>query len=300
MPKKLTQEEFIQKAKAIHGDKYDYSKTIYLGCYNKINIICKKHGIFKQIASEHISGSGCKLCRNENYKLKYSSNKEEFIKKAIKIHGEKYDYSLVNYTNAKNKIKIICKEHGTFKQLPHNHLQGRGCKQCSELILLKNNKTFIKNAMKVHGNKYDYSLVEYKGNKIKVKIICKEHGIFEQRPNGHLTHSYGCPKCNLSKGELKIERYLKEQNIDFISQYRFDDCKNKLPLPFDFYLTKYNICIEFDGQQHYDKKSKFYSKQLIKNDKIKTEYCLFNNINLIRIPYINIKSINEILNKELL
>ena len=121
-----------------------------------------------------------------------------------------------------------------------------------------------------------------------MKIICPIHGVFEQTPNSHLRGS-GCPICKTSKGELEIQRILYNKNIKYITQYTFDNCKNKRKLPFDFYLPDYNMCIEFDGKQHYETIKYWGGEEtLIKtknNDKIKTNYCKNNNIKLIRIKY---------------
>ena len=131
-------------------------------------------------------------------------NTDKFVEKAKIIHGDKYDYSLVDYKNAKTKIKIICPEHGVFELTPNGHLRGYNCKKCS--VSIQRNKLvfqiceFVEKAKAVHGDKYDYSLVDYKNSYTKVKIICPVHGIFEQQPNNHLSGK-GCPKC---KGKYKI------------------------------------------------------------------------------------------------
>jgi len=151
-------------------------------------------------------------------------------------------------------------------------------------------KIFIEKAVQVHNNKYDYSLVEYKNIKTKVKIICSIHGIFEQTPNNH-PRGNGCPKCNDSKGENNIIQVLKKYKIDYIFQKRFKDCKNKYPLPFDFYLPKYNLCIEYEGKQHFEE-IKYWGgikrfKYIKQNDEIKNNYCKTHNIPLFRIAYFN-------------
>ena len=120
---------------------------------------------------------------------------DKFIDKAAEIHGNKYDYSLTEYTKSTEKVKIICKEHGVFEQRANYHLDKCGCPMCGKTLKLTN-EIFINRASILHKKKYDYSLVEYKGDKTKIKIICKEHGIFEQRPSHHLNNS-GCPKCNI-------------------------------------------------------------------------------------------------------
>jgi hypothetical protein len=152
---------------------------------------------------------------------------------------------------------------------------------------------FIEQSKLVHDDRYDYSKVVYgSNNNDKVCIICKEHGEFWQTPRGHLNEKQGCPKCKLSKGELTLERYLQKNNVMYESQKRFLDCKDKLPLPFDFYLPEVNICIEYDGQQHYrtwnGKQTERYLLDFQKtrqHDEIKTNYCKENGIRLIRVSY---------------
>lgn len=133
---------------------------------------------------------------------------EEFIIRAKIKHNNKYGYSLVTYNNSKEKIKIKCEEHGIFEQIPNSHLNGKGCSKCSGLYQ-PTTEEFIKSAKLIHGDKYDYSLLVYKGNKIKSKIICKEHGIFEQTPNNHLKgqNCYYCIK--IYNNEIKLKMNLK-------------------------------------------------------------------------------------------
>jgi very-short-patch-repair endonuclease len=128
--------------------------------------------------------------------------------------------------------------------------------------------------------------VVYKGSNSKVIIICPKHGEFIQKATTHI-QKCGCPICRESKGEISIRKFLSEKNINFISQYKFDDCRNKLPLSFDFYLTDYNICIEFDGRQHFVVGLLFsrYIEDIQLRDKIKNKYCKKNNIKLIRIRF---------------
>ena len=190
--------DFIKKARNVHGDKYDYSKSLYLGSREKIEIICPLHGSFFQLATNHLSGKGCKECSKIQVIKNQSSNTEDFINKARNVHGDIYDYSLVDYENNHTQVEIICKEHGKFLQSPKDHLSGKGCSSCgkektkSRLMLSKDE--FIKRANEVHGNKYDYSLVNYKDTRTKVEIICKEHGSFFQSPNKHMQGN-GCPAC---------------------------------------------------------------------------------------------------------
>ena len=294
MGKKLTTEEFIKKAKSVHGDKYDYSKTIYTMAKNKLIIICSKHGAFEQIANSHIKQKyGCRKCGTINCISKQSLNESDIIEKAKLIHGNKYNYSLVNYKGIKTKIKIICKTHGEFLITPDNHIHRKGgCPICKYELVSKlqtsDVNTFIIKAKEKHFNKYDYSSVVYNGCKEKIKIICPSHGIFKQTPDKHVQGD-GCPKCNSSKGEIEIEQYLIKNRIDYKSQYKFKNCININPLPFDFYLPDYNMCIEFNGRQHYESISYFGGQKALeetqKRDKIKIEYCYNNNISLLIIKH---------------
>lgn len=239
------------------------------------------------------------------YNIKLTT--EEFIKRAKEVHGERYDYSLVDYKKSQTKIKIICHEHGIFEQRPNDHLSNKGCKQCGLKQKNKNKtlslKQFIEKAKLIHGNKYDYSKTVYVHSKQKVIITCNKHGDFKQRPTRHLCGD-GCPICNSSKGEIKIKFILDNYNINYNHQHKFIDCRNKKPLPFDFYLPEHNICIEFDGKQHFSNNYGWSSSKekrninflnLKRNDKIKDEYCELNNIRLIRIPYWNYNNIIEFL-----
>lgn len=277
---KLTTEEFIDKANKIHNNKYDYSLVDYEKCFIKIKIICPEHGAFEQRPQEHLTGRGCGKCDNKHMTT------EDFIEKAKNIHGNLYDYSLVNYKQSKEKIRINCRKHGFFFQTPSDHLRGIGCPKCANKNITT--EEFIEKSKIIHGNLYDYSSVEYKKSNKKVKIICPIHGIFEQTPALHQNGSV-CQQCNESKGEKEIKNYLLENNILFEKQKTFDKCRNIKPLPFDFYLFDYNLCIEFDGEQHFKIIEYFggYKNFLIRknNDKIKNKFCKINKINLLRIKY---------------
>jgi len=208
--KRLTTKEFIEKAKKVYGDKYNYSLVNYCGSNKKVKIICKTHGEFEQVPRSHLSGFGCSKCN--------IITNVKFIKNAKNIHDDKYDYSLVNYINNYTKIKIICKKHGIFEQSPNSHLSAKqGCPKCygnKKLTLIE----FIKKAKHIHNNKYDYSLVEYKNNRTKIKIICPKHGIFEQSPNCHFNR--GCDKCG---GTYKptTKEFIEKARIIHGSKYNY-------------------------------------------------------------------------------
>jgi hypothetical protein len=284
MKKKLTTEEFIKKAKEIHGDKYDYSKVEYVNNKTNVCIICPKHGEFWQIPHKHLLGHKCHKCCKTGIK----SNKTEFIEKAKKVHGDKYDYSKVEYVNNSTKVCIICPKHGEFWQTPASHLNGNGCFKCSYIYRGEKKKLtteeFIEKAKKVHGNKYDYSKVDYVNSHAKICIICPKHGEFWQTPNQHL-NGYGCTKCKQSKLEKEIEMLLINNKIEYIEQCG----KTVFPwlnnFKFDFYLPKYNIAIECQGKQHFEPVNAFGGKKeyeaICLRDKKKKQLCENNNIKLL-------------------
>jgi len=193
--KRKTTEQFIIDAKKVHGDKYNYKLVDYKNNNTKIKIICPIHGVFEQKPNNHLNGNNCPKCRNISISNKLKKTTQQFIEDAYCKHGDKYNYKLVNYKGSNKKIKIICPVHGIFKQTSSNHLQGSGCPKC---VIINNRKTieqFIIDARKVHGDKYNYSLVQYKNSNTKVQIICPVHGMFEKTPNHHLK-GQGCKKCN--------------------------------------------------------------------------------------------------------
>lgn len=212
---------------------------------------------------------------------------DDFILKAINIHGNKYDYSISNYINKRTKITIICPTHGKFDQEAGSHIGGSSCPVCMN-VHRPTTEEFINKAIAIHNDKYDYSLVKYSKTLDKVKIICKDHGVFEQRPADHLSKK-GCPICRESKGEREIRNILNSKQIKFTQQNRFVDCKHIKPLPFDFYLPEHNTCIEYHGRHHYEPVTAFGGKKefdLVQiRDEIKKKYCEDNNIRLIIINY---------------
>jgi hypothetical protein len=221
-----TKEQFIIDAKNIFGDKYDYSKVEYNGAHKKVIICCPEHGDFEMKPNCHLSNQGCYKCGRKEVSIKLSlskkgvltSNINTFIQKSILIHGDKYDYSKVEYKGFDKKVIIICKEHGEFLQSPKNHLHGNSCIHCGIILGADKNRKpleqFIKEATEIHGDKYDYSKVEtYNNNKVKVCIICKEHGEFLQTPNSHLS-GQGCAEC----GILKRADMCRRTTDDFIKE----------------------------------------------------------------------------------
>ena len=285
--KKTSLNDFINKCIIKHNNKYDYSLVEYKNSHSKVKIICPIHGTFEQSACEHLKGSGCPQCA-QTMKL----TTDIFITQSKLIHNDKYDYKLVEYIGIKYKVKIICPIHGEFEQRAEDHLKGHGCRNCSDIIrnnnITKDKEYFINKAKIKHGDKYDYSLVKYKNAHKKVKIICSKHCVFEQIAANHLTGN-GCPICNESNGEKQISLLLLKHNINYIKQKTFKKCEFKKLLKFDFYLSDYNVCIEYDGIQHFEALNHWGGKkalelQIIK-DNIKNDFCKNNNIKLYRIKY---------------
>ena len=193
---------FIARAKIVHSDKYNYDKAIYINSKTSVKIICPVHGKFSQAPSNHLQGKGCLKCANSAQSNRTRKSTVEFIAEANNVHGYIYDYSKVEYKRGKDKVEIICPEHGIFLQQASNHLSGNGCPDCGFKISAAGEKwtlnKFTSEAIKVHGDKFDYSSVDYKSALQKVIITCPVHGKFEQTPSTHLRAVYGCPKCSNS------------------------------------------------------------------------------------------------------
>jgi len=214
---RLNNKEFIQKAKLIHKNKYDYSNIKYLGAIKDVTVICRSHGAFSIRASRFLKGRGCNKCRLADQARK---NRDNFLKNAKLIHKDLYSYDKTIYVNAKQKITIICNIHGPFKQLPTNHLKGHGCNKCGDKRAadLKRGcyESFVSSALKVHGDFYDYSEAQYKSAHIKVKVICPLHGAFFQKPTNHIDGKKGCNICGTKRGSEKQKSNLK----NFINRAR--------------------------------------------------------------------------------
>ena len=305
--KDVKTKNFIWKSLHVHGDKYIYHKSVYMKSKEKLLIECRNgHEPFPQSPNDHLNGHGCKLCGIKTLSEKQKMTLKEFIEEANKVHGVgRYDYSKVNYINYSTEVIIICPNHDTpyeFPQTPRDHLQRKGCPICGRNVALEKHRLtlqeFIERAYKKYGiGRYDYSKVKYTTMNTLVCIICPNHDEpyeFWKTPHNHL-NGVGCPLCNESIGNNKIRMFLINNNIDFETEETFDDCEYIKQLRFDFYIQQYNLCIEFDGEQHFEKvnwNGKMTDEELEENlklnklrDQIKNDYCKNNNINLLRIKY---------------
>lgn len=286
MAKPLTTEQFIEKARKLHGDNYDYSKVKYINSRTKVCIICPIHGEFWIKPNNHLRGQGCMKCGYCLVSLKLKKTLAYFIEKSVQVHGDNYNYSEVTYQGMNEKVKIICPKHGEFWMRPHDHIRGQGCPQCAIEIIAskerKNNELFFIEARQIHGDKYDYSKVDYKNNKTKVCIICPEHGEFWQTPQMHINRKRGCPICNESKLERTVRLLLTEQGIDFVYQKKFSWLGL---LSLDFYLPKYNVAIECQGKQHFEPVEHFGGEKGFEissqRDKLKLELCKEHDVQII-------------------
>jgi protein-arginine kinase activator protein McsA len=209
MSKRKTTEEVIADFRKVHGDRYDYSKVDYVNNKTKVLIICQEHGEFKQMPSMHKRGTGCPECGFAAKILKKTLTTQQVIEDFRKVHGDRYDYSKVNYVNSKMKVLIICQEHGEFWQRPTDHKKGNGCPECGTKRETLTTEEVIADFHEVHGDRYDYSKVDYVNSHTKVSISCPEHGEFSQTPNNH-KQGHGCPRCGGCGRILTIQELIQD------------------------------------------------------------------------------------------
>lgn len=293
-PRFYTQNEYLEKAIKKHGKKFNYSETRYKRWNKKVVIICKIHGRFSLRPEAHLFGQGCKKCQ---YEFANSLSTEEFIKMAKEKFGSRFDYSNVKYKRWKARVTIICKKHNlSFTQAPQQHLNKRiTCRKCMKEIMSPQLRLTIPELKgkikKTHGILYSYPYLEkeYKGVSSKITITCKKHGKFNQAVSSHLWNKAGCPTCNESFGEKTVRRFLKDQKIKYIPEWKDHDCVVIRKLEFDFYLPELNCIIEYDGKQHYEPNNFFGGQKgflaLRKRDKIKNKWAKKNKIKMIRVKY---------------
>lgn len=249
----ITYDSFIEKASRTHNGFYDYSNIKPDEIQNTrsvIKIVCPIHGEFEQTIMNHLTGRGCPKCGLVKTSQKQRNTLQDFIDKSHMIHGDKYVYSKVNYINAKTPVTIICPIHGEFEQSPDDHANGgSGCPVCAQENRIKLRKSntleFIKKAKRIHGEKYDYTFVNYVDSASKVILKCNQCGkTFETKPGNHLSLKRGCPYCAHTISNAEIEIY------DFLKQY-VPDLQNRvhniLNGELDIYSPSKQIAIEYNG-----------------------------------------------------
>lgn len=218
---------FIQKSKRVHGDKYDYSKTRYVGVFRPVGIICKRHGLFRQIPAVHLNGNGCQRCGRERLRELFSFSRKEFIKRARKIHGKRFSY-LGEYKNTQTPFKLRCPVHGIFYQRPANHLNGEGCGRCSmiEAGIEKRvtHREFLRKVKRIHP-RYTFPEKYIKAVQ-KIKVRCRKHGIFRMTPNALLV-GHGCRSCDdersADRQRLTHDEFLKRCRKIHKDKYRYPE-----------------------------------------------------------------------------
>ena len=361
----IKKDEIIRRAKEVHGDKYNYSLVEdSQNVLTKIKIVCKTHGVFEQTIHNHLQGKGCKQCYKEKGR-KTRFTKEQFIDYVKNTHDDLENYDFANLpekfdlSHYVNLISLVCKRHGEFKIRYIDFLNGDTCPYCSgklktdeqirkELSILHpeldfsmtnfsehdekyrvtvrcpkhglnsvkyynliygqggcpecgnekmrekeriTKEEFIKKASNVHGNKYDYSKVNYVNARTKVEIICPKHGSFFVMPTNFTDKKSGCPICNNSHLEDEMSRFLNENNIKYIPQ---KTCKWLGLQKLDFYLPEYNVAIECHGIQHFKHTGYSFTSVIspeeafvyyVTNDIKKNERCRENNLPLFYFTY---------------
>lgn len=299
MSKIKTTEDFIEKAKKIHNNRFEY-KGEYKGQYASMIAICPIHGEFEIIPKYHLRGTGCKKC-NGTEKM----TTEKFIERCCEKFGNLYDYSNTIYINENTYIEYVCPYHGKVMQLPHNHLK-YGCGKCGqEKGYQKKRQTFeefLKKAREIHGDKYEYFESEYKGYTKNTLIYCNQcKTYFLQTPNKHLS-GHGCINCKQFKLEQDIKEILNANNIEYIFQANNKTVPQLKRQTFDFYLPSKKIAIECQGIQHFKEDHFFDGKNVKKRDEKKRKICEENGIKLIYYTNLDVesdykiyKNLNEIL-----
>lgn len=271
---KKTAREYIKECKE-RG--VDLPIEDYINNHTRIKHKCSKGHIYYQIPKSHLKGFGCSKCSN-----KYSYTPREYFNICKR---EELDLPIEDYINNSTRIKHKCKYGHIYEQTPSSNLKGIGCPICSGL----KKKTPEEYYSECKSKGYDLPIEDYRGNKVRIKHVCKKGHIYEQRPNNHLQGA-SCPICNESHGEKFIMNYLNKNNIKYESQKKFNSLKDKQPLSYDFYLPGYNILIEYQGIQHFESVS-FNGKDYTDldkqqhHDRLKQRFAKENGYRLLRPTY---------------
>lgn len=278
---------------------------------------CNKHGEFDISLNSHKRGSGCPKCKSDKIAKLCTLSKEQ-VEQDFFSHLKENEKLIKVYQKKRRKYgwnewwgTLLCSEHGKFEIRRSCHIKGKGCPKCRAKRISETN-TFPKERVEQDFRRYlksNETLINvYQKRNINnhnvwyATLLCDKHGKFEIEKQHHKAGK-GCPKCSASKGEARVREHLTDNNITFEEQYKFKDCKYKLQLPFDFYISSLNLAIEYQGIQHYEPVDAFGGEKNFKiqqkRDKIKREYCEKNNIKLLEIPYTEYDNVEKILSKEL-
>lgn len=284
-------------------ERYEYilNSKQYVNTHTKLDLTCPKGHNFKMTFNNFKKGQRCPICARVNQdRIPKRPNNKKYSQTYVKDLVESRGYILLEpYVNKRTKLKLQCPNGHKHEIRIDSFQNGSGCKQCI-IDNMKNNTNDVIIKLNDKGFKL---LSKYTRNDEKIKLQCEKNHIFESTYDRIINHGSGCPICNNSKGESKIRDFLENNKIHYKREYKFKDCKFYKELRFDFYLPNYNICIEFDGIQHFEivkcfgGMDGFIGTKI--RDTIKNKYCKDNDIKLIRIPYLEINNIENILIKEL-
>ena len=224
---RVSKESFVDKAREKHGDKYDYSDVDYVRSKDKVEIICPDHGSFFMTPNNHLKGAGCRKCSLRDRKGVEKLTTSTFIAKSKNIHGDFYDYSLVNYTGVMSRVVIICPLHGRFDSIPNNHLRGAGCRLCGIHVGIKSwittEEKFYERLHEIHGDQYSFNYDEYVNSHSPLTVVCREHGEFKSSYD-NLLRGKGCVVC----GTIKNLAQYYDNDRDcylYLLKLRFPDSK---------------------------------------------------------------------------
>lgn len=282
----MNKENFLQRSRDIHGYKYDYVNLpdkIKLSDYIELNY---GGNLYRQRVSKHLMGN----CPEKNTPNK---SKEQFIEESTKVWGNRFDYSESIYINSNSKIRFFDKINNRYaEQIASLHIRGYEPKKID-------GDHFIKESKLVSDYKYQYEKCDYQNKTKKVLLVCPLHGDFFIKPFDHLNYGIECDRCEDGVGKKNIRKFLEGYNISHYREYKFINCGNECSLPFDFYIPTMRTCIEFNGIHHFQPFEYFGGSKTLdilkQNDKIKSDYCEDNFLNLIRIKYDQINIVDEIL-----
>lgn len=288
----MTNDEFLKRLKDIFGDEYDFSKTVFVNWRTKVMATCTIHGDFLQLPGKLLyCKSGCGKCKGLHISQAKRSTQEDFLRRCAEVHGDEYDYSKAIYQGSDVKVEIICRKHGSFFQTPYTHIKkGCGCPMCRYERLSENYRLKIDELYQrfgeIHNNFYTYPKLEkeYVNNRSLITIVCPIHGEFKQRAMKHLK-GHGCPKCNQSKMEKQMKSFLVQHQIEFEEQKKFEWLVWTKHLSVDFYLPKYGLAIECQGEQHFTPIQAFGGQEefvlIQKRDEMKFNLCTEHGIKLL-------------------
>lgn len=235
---------FLARARAVHGERYDYSRVVYTTVQTHVEIICPEHGPFWQIPLSHTQGRGCQQCGAKQCVRRKDT--AWFIERAQSVHGERYNYGQVNYRRAQEKVTIGCPRHGLFEQVASYHLAGNGCPACAGVKPLTQEE-FVRRAQAVHGDRYDYSHVNYSGMHSKVTVICRDHGPFQSLAKDHYAKGCGCPACARESSVSDLEQEIADWLTGLGLQVVHNDLRTLRGFEVDLLVPERRLGIEVNG-----------------------------------------------------